>query len=63
MSIEVIVLENFSALPQTEINASTEPCPRHAVFHFILSYDSKQDAATTIAHSNCLIELLKNIKN
>ena len=33
MSIEGIALEYFSELPQKLINASTEPCPRHAVFH------------------------------
>ena len=59
MSIEGIGLEHFSELPQTEINASTKPCPRHAVFHYFLSDDSKQDAATTTAHSNILIELIK----
>ena len=31
--IEVIALEHFNALPQIEINPSTKPCPRHAVFH------------------------------
>ena len=61
MYIEGIVLENFNALPQTEIKAFTKSRPRHAVFHFFLSDDSKKDAATTTAHINCLIELLKNI--
>ena len=60
VSIGGISLEHFIALPHTEINSSTEPCPRHAVFHYFLSDDSKQDAATTTAHSNCLIELKKN---
>ena len=63
MNIEGIALEHFSALPQTEINSTTEPCPRHAAFHSFLSYDSKQDAATTTSHRNCLIELLKKLKN
>ena len=31
MSFEGIALENFSALPKTEIKSSTKPCPRHAV--------------------------------
>ena len=31
--IEGIALEHFSALPHTEINASTKPFPIHAVFH------------------------------
>ena len=52
MSIEGIVLEHFSALLQTEINSSTEPYPRHALFYHFLSDDSKQDAATTTAHIN-----------
>ena len=59
MSIEGIALEHFSTLPQTEINSFTKPCPRHAVFHSFLSGGSKQDAATTTAHSKHLIELLK----
>ena len=63
MYIEGIALEHYSALPQTEINSTTEPCPRHAAFHSFLSYDIKQDAATTTSHRNCLIELLKKLKN
>ena len=62
VSIEGIALEHFSALPQKEINSSTEPCPRHAVFHSCLLDDSKKDSATTISHSNCLIELWKKQK-
>ena len=58
--IEGIALENFSAAPQVDINSSSLPCPRHAVFHSFLSDDSKQDAATTTAHSKRLISLLKN---
>ena len=53
MNIEGIALEHFSALPQTEIKTSTKACPYHAY----LSYDSKQDAATTTAHIKRLIEL------
>ena len=63
MYIEGISLENFSALPQTEINSSTEPCPQHAVFHSFLLDDIKQDAATTTSHRNLLIEMLKNQEN
>ena len=55
-------MEHFSALPQTEINSSTKPCQRHAVFHYFLSDDIIQDAATTTAHSSCLIGLLKSQK-
>ena len=32
------------------------------MLHYFLSYDSKQDAVTTTAHSKSLIELLKNQK-
>ena len=59
MSIEGIALENFSAAPQADINSSTLSRPRHAVFHSFLSDDSKQDAATTTAHSKLLISLDK----
>ena len=59
VSIEGIALEHFSAAPQSDINSSSLPCPWHAVFHSFLSYDSKQDAATTTAHSKQLISLLK----
>ena len=55
-------MEHFSALPQTEINSSTKTCPRHAVFRYFLSHDSKQDAVTTTAHNKRLIELLKEQK-
>ena len=60
MSIEGIALEHFSAAPQADINSSTLSSPQHAVFHSFLSDDSKQDAATTTAHSKQLISLLKN---
>ena len=60
MSIEGIVLEHFSASPQSDINSSTLSRPRHAVFHYFLSDDSNQDFATTNAHSKSLISLLKN---
>ena len=63
VSIEGIALEHSSALPKTEINSSTKPCPRHAVFHYFLSDVSKQDGDTTTANINCLIELLKNKKH
>ena len=60
VSIEVIALEHFSAAPQADINSSTLSRPRHAVFHYFLSYDSKQDAATTTVHSKQLMSLLNN---
>ena len=53
--IEGIALEHFSVLPQTEIKTSTKSCPYHALFHSFLSYKSKQDAATTTAHKNTLL--------
>ena len=34
VSIEVIALENFSAVPQADINSSTLSRQRHAVFHY-----------------------------
>ena len=60
MSIEGIVLEHFSAAPQVDINYSTLSLPRHAVFHSFLYDDSKEDTATTTAHSKRLISLLNN---
>ena len=62
MSIEGIVLENFSALPKADIKLSTILRQPHAVFHYFLSDDSKQDADTTNAHSKQFISLLKNKK-
>ena len=59
MSIEGFVLENLSALKQTEINSSTKPFPLHAVFNYILSDYRKKYAATTTSRIKCLIELLK----
>ena len=60
VSIEGIALEHFSAAPQADINSSTLSNPQHSVFHSFLSDDSKQDAATTTAHSKLLISLIKN---
>ena len=62
MSIDGIALENFSALPQTEINSSTKPFPRHSVFHCLLSDYSKQYYSTTTAHRKGLIGMLKEQK-
>ena len=62
MSIEGIALEHFSAAPQEDINSTTPSRPRHAVFHSFLSDNSKQNAATTTAHSKLLISLIKNKK-
>ena len=62
MSIEGIALENFSAVPQTNIYSTTPSRQHHAVFHSFLSDDSKQDSATTTAHDKRLISLLKDKK-
>ena len=59
MYIEGILLEHFIALPMSNINTTTPSHPRHAVFHYFLSDDSKQDSATTTAHSKSLISFLK----
>ena len=59
MSIEIISLENVSALPKSDINTTTSSRQCHAVFQSFLSDDSKQDAVTTTAHSKRLISLLK----
>ena len=60
MSIEVITLEHFSAETKTDIKSSTISRQCHAVFHSFLSDDSKQDAATTNAHSERLISFINN---
>ena len=62
MSIEVISLEHFIVVPKSDINSTTLSRQRHAVFHSLLSVDSKQDAATTTAHSKHFIELIKDKK-
>ena len=62
VSIEVIALEHFSALPQIELNTYTKPCLRCAVFHYFLSDDRKQDAANNTTHRNFFIEILKEQK-
>ena len=57
VSIKGISLENFSATPQTGIKASTKSFPCHAVFHYFLQDDNKQDSATTTTHRKSLIEI------
>ena len=59
MSIECIALEHFSELPKAGINSTTTSRQRHAVFHYFLSDDRKQDSAITTLHSKYLISLLK----
>ena len=59
VSIEGILLEPFSTLPQPNINSTTPSNQRHSVFYSFLSDDSKQYAATTTAHSKHLISFLK----
>ena len=51
MSIEGIVLEHFSAVPQEDINSSTLSRQRNEVFNSFLYDNSKHDAANTTAHS------------
>ena len=60
MSIEVITLVKFSAVPQTNINSTTTSRQHHAVFRSFLSDDSKQDSATTTTHSKRFISLPKD---
>ena len=57
VSIEGIALEHFSALTQTEIKSSKKTMSATCSVSFLFSDDSKQDAATTTAPSNRLIEL------
>ena len=59
MSIDFIVLEHFSTLPNSGINSSIKSLPRHAVFRYFLSDDSKQYAATITSYSKRLIGLFK----
>ena len=62
MSIDVIALEYFSALPKSDINSTTPSRQLHTVFHYFLSDDIKQDAATTTAFRKHLITLIKDKK-
>ena len=62
MSIEVIALEIFSVVPKTDIHSTIPSRQCHEVFHSFLSDNSKQDDATTTAHSKRLISLLKDKK-
>ena len=62
MYIEGFALENFSALPKADINSTTKSRQHHAVFHYFLSYDSKQDATTNTAEINSFIALIKDKK-
>ena len=59
MYIEGIVLDNFSAVPQTNINSNTPSHQRYAVFQYCLSDNNKHDAATTTSHRKRLLPLLK----
>ena len=52
-------MENFGALPKTDINSTTPSRQRHALFHSFLSDDIKQAAFTTTAHIKRLVSLLK----
>ena len=59
MSIEEIAMEHCSAPNQIETVTMTQVRTCHAVFHYFLSDDIKQNAATTTVHSKITIELLK----
>ena len=63
VSIEYIALENFSALPKSDINSTTPSRQLHTVFNSFLCDDNKQDADTTTAHSKRLISFLKYKKD
>ena len=60
--IEDIALEDFSEVPQADINSTTLSRPRNAVFNSFLSDNINQYAATTTSHSKGLILLIKNKK-
>ena len=55
-------MEIVSALQKEDINSTTPSRKSHAVFHYFLSGNSKQDAVTTNAHSKRLISFLKDRK-
>ena len=55
-------MDHFSASTKTETATTPQALTRHAVFHSFFSDDSKQDVATTIAHSKIIIELLNQRK-
>ena len=59
MSIEGIVLEHFSAVPQTNLNSTTPSRKHHAAFYSFYYDDIKQNAATTTEHSKHLISFIK----
>ena len=50
VSTEGIVSKYFSALPEADINSTTPSYQRHTVFHYLLSDNRKQDAATTTSN-------------
>ena len=47
-------------LPKADINSTTLSRQCHAVFHYFLSDNSKQDAENTNSHSKRLISFLKD---
>ena len=49
-------------LPKADIYKTSPPHHCHAVLHYFLSDDRKQDADTTTEHSKRLISLLKERK-
>ena len=59
MSIDGVALEHFSTTYQETSSYSLHSRTWHAVFHSVMYDNSKQDAATTDAHSELIIELLE----
>ena len=55
VSIEVITLENFSALQHTEINSPKKPCSRHAVFHSFCKTTEKKILPLLLHTENVLL--------
>ena len=51
VSIEGIILEQFSASHHPSTILALYHVSRHAVFNYFLSDDRKQDATTTAEHS------------
>ena len=62
MHIEGIVLEHFSALPKADTNTTTPSRQCHAVFHYFLSDDRKQDSETSTVQIKGLISFHKEKK-
>ena len=55
-------MEHLSELTKADTNSTTPLRQRHAVFHYFLSDNTKQDTDTTTEHIKRLISLLKDKK-